>query len=306
MKKYFMYMLFFLSYVSFSFLSFGSEYKKIKVKNHIIYKFVVNTKKYDFKLVKALDLPLGRESVFSMAKRYDAIAGINGGFFSVGGVKNGLPSWIFVNDKVKYISSKNNSVLKISKDGISILDYIDPKMNFDLGEQQLVSGSNVLLKNQKIRDNLDDGSYFKSKPQARTSVCKYKNGNLGFYVVDHSYGDVELRNLTISKVISEIVQLGYTKEDAMKMSSSELLSMLSNKHSNSKEKSVGMTLIELGNFLKSEKCIDAINMDGGSSSTMVYNGSVVNNPSGNTDIKEGGKFVKEVSDAILVVKKAIK
>ncbi len=296
----------FLSYVSFSFLSFGSEYKKIKVKNHIIYKFVVNTKKYDFKLVKALDLPLGRESVFSMAKRYDAIAGINGGFFSVGGVKNGLPSWIFVNDKVKYISSKNNSVLKISKDGISILDYIDPKMNFDLDEQQLVSGSNVLLKNQKIQDNLDDGSYFKSKPHARTAVCKYKNSNIGLYVVDHSFNIELIKEFTLGQLIARMLKLGYNKSEVMKMSSSELLSIISNKHSNSKEKSVGMTLIELGNFLKSEKCIDAINMDGGSSSTMVYNGSVVNNPSGNTDIKEGGKFVKEVSDAILVVKKAIK
>ena len=42
--------------------------------------------------------------------------------------------------------------------------------------------------------------------------------------------------------------------------------------------SIGMTLMELGNFMKSIGCINAINLDGGGSTVMYVNGQVVNNP----------------------------
>ena len=42
--------------------------------------------------------------------------------------------------------------------------------------------------------------------------------------------------------------------------------------------SVGMTLMELANFMKSAGCTNAINLDGGGSTVMYVNGRVVNNP----------------------------
>ncbi len=42
--------------------------------------------------------------------------------------------------------------------------------------------------------------------------------------------------------------------------------------------SIGMTLMELANFMKSLGCIGAINLDGGGSTVMYVNGSVVNKP----------------------------
>ncbi len=42
--------------------------------------------------------------------------------------------------------------------------------------------------------------------------------------------------------------------------------------------SIGMTLMELANFMKSLGCIGAINLDGGGSTVMFVNGSVVNKP----------------------------
>ena len=45
-------------------------------------------------------------------------------------------------------------------------------------------------------------------------------------------------------------------------------------------------------------CIEALNLDGGGSSTMVIEGSVVNEPHGK--ILENGKYVGAVSDAILI------
>lgn len=42
--------------------------------------------------------------------------------------------------------------------------------------------------------------------------------------------------------------------------------------------SIGMTLMELGGFMKSIGCVNAINLDGGGSTVMYVNGQVVNNP----------------------------
>ncbi len=42
--------------------------------------------------------------------------------------------------------------------------------------------------------------------------------------------------------------------------------------------SIGMTLMELANFMKQVGCINAMNLDGGGSTVMYVNGKVVNNP----------------------------
>ena len=59
-------------------------------------------------------------------------------------------------------------------------------------------------------------------------------------------------------------------------------------------KSVGVTLEELAQIMKDLGCIEAMNLDGGSSSTMVLNDKVINTPSG------GGE--KPVSNGILIGK----
>ena len=45
------------------------------------------------------------------------------------------------------------------------------------------------------------------------------------------------------------------------------------------ENSVGMTLTELANYMKSIGCVEAMNLDGGGSSVMYIRGNIVNNPS---------------------------
>jgi exopolysaccharide biosynthesis protein len=57
--------------------------------------------------------------------------------------------------------------------------------------------------------------------------------------------------------------------------------------------SFGMSLQELAEYLLSLGAVDAMNLDGGGSTTMVLNGKVVNKPSG----KEGER---KVGDAIVV------
>jgi len=59
------------------------------------------------------------------------------------------------------------------------------------------------------------------------------------------------------------------------------------------KKSVGMTIEELAVLMTGLGCVEAINLDGGGSTTMVINGRVVNNPSDATG-------ERPISDALLV------
>lgn len=61
----------------------------------------------------------------------------------------------------------------------------------------------------------------------------------------------------------------------------------------------GMTMNELAEFMLMLGCIKALNLDGGSSSTMVIEGAVVNEPNG-TEV-EVDKLVEPVSDAVLIL-----
>ncbi len=60
----------------------------------------------------------------------------------------------------------------------------------------------------------------------------------------------------------------------------------------------GMTIRELAKFMLDLGCIEALNLCGGRSSTMVVEGKVINDPYGK--IAEDGKNVNAVSDAILI------
>jgi len=60
----------------------------------------------------------------------------------------------------------------------------------------------------------------------------------------------------------------------------------------------GMTIRELAQFMVQLGCVEALNLDGGSSSTLVIQDRVVNTPCGST--YEAGKWVDAVSDAILI------
>lgn len=59
--------------------------------------------------------------------------------------------------------------------------------------------------------------------------------------------------------------------------------------------SIGMTLTELGYFMKSLGCVNAINLDGGGSTVMYVNGMIVNNP-----VQVGGIAL---SNAVVIAQK---
>lgn len=65
----------------------------------------------------------------------------------------------------------------------------------------------------------------------------------------------------------------------------------------------GMTMGEVTEFMESLGCVYALNLDGGGSSTMVYDSKLVNHPKGDKDEHPGQLSVRKVSDAILILKK---
>ncbi len=92
----------------------------------------------------------------------------------------------------------------------------------------------------------------------------------GPYLVRDSqvYVDINDEKLTAIGGKNPRTAIGYTKSNNLVM-----VAVDGREH-----KSVGMTLVQLANFMKSIGCTNAINLDGGGSTVMYVNGQVVNNP----------------------------
>ncbi|MBS4168209.1 phosphodiester glycosidase family protein [Parachlamydia sp. AcF125] len=67
--------------------------------------------------------------------------------------------------------------------------------------------------------------------------------------------------------------------------------------------SEGMTMNELAQFMAKLGCVEALNLDGGGSSTLVINKAVINQPRGDEDEGEGKSIERRVSDAILILER---
>lgn len=65
----------------------------------------------------------------------------------------------------------------------------------------------------------------------------------------------------------------------------------------------GMTMYELSDLMIRLGCMHALNLDGGGSSTMVYEGVIKNSPHGDENEGAGQNTVRRVSDAIVVLPK---
>lgn len=73
-------------------------YEHRKIKNHVIHIVTLNINDYDVQLIKAHNQAFGRETVESIAVRSNADIAINGGFFEIGGDRDGMPSGTLVID----------------------------------------------------------------------------------------------------------------------------------------------------------------------------------------------------------------
>ena len=266
--KFFIFSLFFVGSIFSTDFNYRVIKKNITTTVHVL---EVNPENYIIRPVLSSNQEESRrESVLTIAKRVDAIAAINGGFWKA----NGDPAGILKSSGVIYGQAKKlRGAIGWSEDKhLPLFDKIATSKKddgtFDLypfmnqgdfnqwnGFDHVVGGAALLIKDNEIISDYSDERIrhcFLHCKHARTAIGVKENGNFVFVVVD-----------------------GFTKCFC------------------------GITITNLARLMKDLGCISAVNLDGGSSSTMVVQNSVVNNPHGK--ISEDGKKVVEVSDAIVIL-----
>jgi exopolysaccharide biosynthesis protein len=76
------------------------QYKKHSYNNHVVHVVTVDPHEYEISLVKAHNTVFGREHVSQIAERSGAEIAINGGFFEVGTIYDGMPSGTHIADGI--------------------------------------------------------------------------------------------------------------------------------------------------------------------------------------------------------------
>ncbi len=223
-----------------------------------IHVLIVNPKEHAIVPVRA-SLERGRETVETLAKRYGATAAVNGGFWKASGDPAGI--------------------LKI--DGVFL--GIPNKPRAAVGWS---------MQNQKVYiDRILTDEDLKIIPMTRPPYTTSQE----WEDCEHIVGGTPL-----------LIQEGKVLEDYSLEQT--LLSFLTNRHARTaigiRESGEwvfvtvdafplgGLSILELANLLHTLGCIQALNLDGGSSSTLVIEGKVINTPK--------YLYLEAVSDAILI------
>lgn len=242
-----------------------------------VHVLIVNPNEQMIMPVRAEGDEVKRETVFTLAERHQAVAAINGGFWK----QNGDPAGALKIDN-HWLGTP------IKPRGAIGWSLINPKVLID-----------KILTNCSLSDAISD-SQIEVIPVSDPSYTTPEE----WKELEHIVGGTPV-----------LVQNGNLIEDFS--SEKTLQSFLTNKHprtavgikSNGDWVFVvvdgrfygyfgGMTMNELAQLMLDLGCVEALNLDGGSSTTMVFEGKVINDPCGT--IEEEEKFVEEVSDAILI------
>jgi exopolysaccharide biosynthesis protein len=136
---------------------------------------------------------------------------------------------------------------------------------------------------------------FYSKPHARTAVGLKSNGDIILIVAEHLYTK-ELSSFPLQELQNLLND--YQANDKKKITLAQVKDFIFKKASVAGD-IVGMTLKELADLFITLGCKDAINLDGGGSSTLWVNGKVVNQAFGDVDESFGKLTERPISDAIV-------
>ncbi|MCH9609565.1 MAG: hypothetical protein S4CHLAM45_14970 [Chlamydiales bacterium] len=224
---------------------------------------------------RALDKCVGRETVLSLSSRKNATGGVNGGFFSF----NGFPSGILKIDGKWYgLPVKPRGAIGWTEGGKNVVfdqllthlegvDFrIDPQIDCATGDEW------------EAMDHIVGG--------APLLVHKGKR------VVDFSSEETRATFLTNRHARTAVGLLS---------NGNWVFVVVDGKQPHL---SLGMTMDELACFMEDLGCVEALNLDGGGSSTFVYQGEVINHPLGDGyDHDNNLQVLRSVSDAILIMER---
>lgn len=183
------------------------------------------------------------QTTHDMARKYNAVAAVNGGMFrdTTGNGTGGVPSNVVISDgKIAYptdstkLDDRMDDVVSIDKEGnLKVGTKETPNELISRGVTEAVSSEPYLIKDGK--SNIEEGTNLIGA-QPRTIIGQRADKSIIFLVIDGRHG-------------------------FMKM---------------------GATLQEAQQLMKELQAVNAVCMDGGGSSTIYYNGEVINNPSSAT------------------------
>lgn len=193
--------------------------------------------------------------------------------------------WQYQN-KYKRVQRKWYKCLNVTDKTSNIAEDVNAILAIN-GDYYGVQEKGYVLKNGKIYRNSSSG---------KDDLVIYENGmweiineddisleellNKGAYNI-LSFGPSLIKNSTISVTTSDEVAKSMRSNPRTavgKISTNHYVFVVSDGRTS---ESAGLTLYELANFMKSLGCTYAYNLDGGGSSTMYFNGNVVNNPTTN-------------------------
>jgi exopolysaccharide biosynthesis protein len=208
-------------------------------------------------VVHANDKDIGTQTVSSMARRHKAFAAINGGFFKEGSDLAGKPAGLLKIDGVV--------ISEPSKDRVSIA-----------------------IKNERRRTYVSFAHGSNNDPAAKRFISAAEDITNGVPQLIKN-GKVDL-TWEQEKTNLRFVETRHPRTAVAKLKSGKFLMVTVDGRS---ESSGGISLFDLADYLLSLAATDAMNLDGGGSSTMYLDGRVVNHPSDPTG-------ERKVGDAILV------
>lgn len=157
---------------------------------------------------------------------------------------------------------------------------------------------------------LKNGKIYRSTSNSNEDLVIYKNGDWEFINEENTDLEKLLDNgaynvLSFGPGLIDngniLVSVNDEVDKAMKNNPRTAIGKISDNHyvfvvsDGRTSESTGLTLYELATFMKSLGCEMAYNLDGGGSSTMYFNGKVINNPTSGRSIKE-----RSVSDIVYI------
>lgn len=239
----------------------------------------VNPKKFSIKPARALDKCIGRETVLSLSMRKGAVAAINGGFFSIGGNHDGAPC----------------GILKIEGEWYGL----PVKPRGAIGWRK--DGQEVIL--DRLLTHLEEID-FQIDPQTDQTTSKQWEG------MDHIVGGIPLliqkgekiTDFSPEKTIDTFLTQRHARTAIGILSNGNWVFVVVD--GRQPHLSLGMTMDELADFMEALGCREALNLDGGGSSTFVYQNAVINQPTGDGDANDANlRVLRPVSDAILILQR---
>ncbi len=159
----------------------------------------------------------------------------------------------------------------------------------------VLGGAPLLMKNGVvIKDFTPEKTMqtFLTKRHARSAICRTQENHLLLMVVDHDYGHANA--FTLKEVYKKLRSSGKSPDEVSKMSMADIQQFVERLTPDHIE---GFSMPELADFMVDNGCYEGLNLDGGNSSTLYFDGSVVNMPSNGESVDH----LTPVSDALVIV-----